>query len=178
MASSYSKKAPAPQTIEFTLTPVNNAVTFRVRAQSMVVDRGDGSTDIYFNLDFTEVSHTYADNTEHNVRIQSEELSHFGCNGELLTVLNVSNCPTLTELWCTDNQLSELDFSSNMALTQLFCSDNQLSTVALDDIFTDLLDQSNMEGFASVSIGNNPGTETCNRGIAAAKKWYVNDDFY
>jgi hypothetical protein len=48
----------------------------------------------------------------------------------------------------------------------LICDNNQLSADALNRIFTDL---PKSEGL--ISIEDNPGTDTCNRSIAADKNW-------
>jgi hypothetical protein len=56
----------------------------------------------------------------------------------------------------------------------LDCFDNQLSVDAINRIFTDLPGRSGMEA-GEIYIGDNPGTDTCNRSIATKKNWEVNE---
>jgi hypothetical protein len=161
-------------TIEFIFT--GDDVKFAATAQSITVDWGDGSTEEYHNLDSTAVVHRYAKEAEHTVRIRTEKLSAFDCVHDeyregRITALDVSNCPTLTTLGCSNNGLSALDVSRCSALTGLWCGNNQLSAAALNQLFTALPDQSGMEWGGTSVIGSNPGSETCNSSIAAAKNW-------
>jgi Leucine-rich repeat (LRR) protein len=117
-----------PPSIEFTFT--GTSIEFRVTALSMTVDWGDGTTNDYYNLNRSNVSYDdYASNAEYTVRIYAEGLSHFYCNAQRLTSLDVRNCTDLTVLSCWDNQLTSLDVSNNTALEELNCSDNQLSAL-------------------------------------------------
>ncbi|MDR0422474.1 MAG: hypothetical protein LBH72_05635 [Proteiniphilum sp.] len=158
-------KTPDSQgTIVFTFT--GNKVRFGATAESITVDWGDGPEEMPDNLDGTEVRHTYAGEAEHTVRIQAENLSFFNCNEQCLTALDVSNCIALRVLYCSSNKLSALDMSKNTALKGLACDKNQLSADALNRIFTDLPDE-----YGVILIEDNPGSDTCNRKIAAEKKW-------
>ena len=58
-------------------------------------------------------------------------IDQFSCsnNDELLTAINVSANPQLTELNCSSNQLTTLDVNKNVNLTKLDCSRNQLTTL-------------------------------------------------
>jgi Leucine-rich repeat (LRR) protein len=183
---------PATQgTIVFTFT--GNKVKFAVTAESIAVDWGDGQEEVLSSLDSTEVRHTYAGDVERTVRIQTEKLSSFSCRWQQLTALDVSNCPALTyldcgqnplstldvsgctaltHLHCENNQLSALDISGCTALRYLYCDYNQLSADAFDRIFTDLPDRSGTEK-GSIPFWGNPGTDTCDRSIAAKKNWRV-----
>jgi Leucine-rich repeat (LRR) protein len=88
------------------------------------------------------------------------------CEYNQLSELNVNGCTALTVLSCVGNQLIALDVSKNTALIMLICGKNQLSADALNRIFTDLPDE-----YGGISIGDNPGTDTCKRSIAKKKKW-------
>jgi hypothetical protein len=54
----------------------------------------------------------------------------------------------------------------------LHCSFNQLTSAALNNLFETL--PGNTEA-KSIHIGDNPGTEDCNRSIAEEKEWLVGD---
>jgi Leucine-rich repeat (LRR) protein len=87
-----------------------------------------------------------------------------------LTTLNLTGCTSLGSLDCSGNQLTSLDVSSLTSLSSLLGFNNQLSSNALNTIFENL-----PEGIPSVShliIENNPGSDTCNRGIAINKGWF------
>ncbi|MDR0421991.1 MAG: hypothetical protein LBH72_03145 [Proteiniphilum sp.] len=125
------------KSVEFTFT--GNVITFYATAKSITVDWEDGSAlGEYDNLYDTGVTHTYASNAEHTVRIQAEKLSLFNCGGKFptagsITALDVSNCTALTELHCSYNQLSALDVSKNTTLKVLRCTDNRLSTLDVSE---------------------------------------------
>jgi hypothetical protein len=123
----------------FTFTPDNRTLRFEITAQKIVVDWGDGLTNEYNNLKYTEVKHRYTDNTTRTVRIQEEKLSYFDCSSHAaddhknITVLNVDDCAALRLLNCSNNQLTNLDVSKNTVLSGLYCFDNQLSTLDISN---------------------------------------------
>ena len=115
------------------------------------------------------------------------------CGGHL-TSLDVSGAAALTELSCTQNPLTKLDLSKNTKLERLIvernqltnlkisknseltfinCEFNQLSDNALNELFGMLNSDPDLKG-KTISIGNNPGTDTCNQSIATEKSWTVN----
>ncbi len=130
-------------------------------------------------------------------------LERLNCgDNQLITFLDVSKNTALTELICWDNQLTFLDVSKNTKLRALYCNHNQLTSldvsknqtlvdltvhsnkfnaVALNTLFETLHDNiincnppfSFDEETKKIDIANNPGTETCNRNIAADKGWRV-----
>jgi hypothetical protein len=57
--------------------------------------------------------------------------------------------------------------SRNTALTELKCTDNQLTATALNALFSGL-----PACKGEIYIGNNPGSSTCDRSLAA-KGWNV-----
>jgi hypothetical protein len=120
-------------TVEFTVTTTDyKTVTFYATAKSITVDWGNGSTEMYNNLDSTEVAYTLSGKIEHTIKIQAVEMSYFSYKSHTsakVTALDVSNCSTLQKLDCRINQLSTLDVSKNTALTYLDCYDNQLSAL-------------------------------------------------
>ncbi|MDR0419943.1 MAG: hypothetical protein LBH30_00600 [Prevotellaceae bacterium] len=133
-------------TIQFTFT--NNQIVFAVTVQSMTIDWGDGTTEEYTNLNFNTdaVSHPYASNVEHTVRIYANDLSYFQCYNQQLTALDVSNNTALTYLDCGRNPLGSLNVSNNTALTWLGCFGNQLRS----------LDVSNNTALTYLDCGRNP----------------------
>ena len=56
-------------------------------------------------------------------------LTSLNCQGNRLTVLDVSENTALTRLDCGNNQLATLDMSENTALMQFYCDQNQLSSL-------------------------------------------------
>jgi Leucine-rich repeat (LRR) protein len=115
------------------------------------------------------------------------------CYSNQLTSLNASKCTALQELYCEDNQLTSLDVSKCtalqklvywgnrstsldvsecLALQDLSCGGNQLTAAALNTVFTALPNRIG-EGYALISIYDNPGSASCNRAIAENKGWQV-----
>ena len=115
-------------------------------------------------------------------------LTELRCHNNQLTSLNVSNNNILERLWCYGNQLTSLDVSNNNMLGFLWCSTNQLTTSELNTLFGTLHSNSvspfsitgtlrpiiTAEG-KLIRIGNNPGTNDCDRNIAVDKGWSVDD---
>ena len=60
-------------------------------------------------------------------------LTSLYCNGNQLTILDVSKNTALTSLYCYQNKLTVLDLSNNTALTSLDCASNQLTTLNLSN---------------------------------------------
>jgi outer membrane murein-binding lipoprotein Lpp len=176
-----------------------NGFKFVAEAESIIsIDWGDGSTEEYDHHGRAGVSHTYEeeDNDRFTVQIKATGLYHFQCGGidhYELTALSVGTCPSLTTLDCSHNDLGELFVSQNTALTVLKCSGNkltalnvsqntaleslhcqwnQLTAEALNGICEDLPRRSTV---GRMYIGDNPGTEGCDRTIANDKGWGVED---
>lgn len=101
-------------------------------------------------------------------------LSQLYCGANQLTSLDVSENRMLARLYCYSNQLTSLDVSKNTILSYLWCSNNQLSTTALNDIFK-ALPSYPQANFAGLMIGDNPGSETCDRDIVLNKGWRFDD---
>ena len=95
------------------------------------------------------------------------------CANNQLTSLDVSKNTVLERLHCIENQLTSLDVSKNIALEGLLCIGNQFATAALNALFATLHSNNVPSNF--IQIGDNPGTETCNRSIAESKGWTVLD---
>jgi hypothetical protein len=62
---------------------------------------------------------------------QNTSLTYLNCEDNELTSLDLSNNTALIESKCQGNQLTSLDVSQNSALTTLNCRSNQLSTLDL-----------------------------------------------
>ena len=102
-------------------------------------------------------------------------LTKLDCAENNLTSLDITKNTALTRLYCGDNKLTSLDVSKNTALTYLNCRDNNLSASALNKIFNDLPKGKKWDGYeqSTIYIGNNPGTDTCDKSIAENKGWIV-----
>ena len=104
-------------------------------------------------------------------------LTYLDCHNNELNSLDLSTNTALQELICWHSwQLSSLDISKNIALTSyLNCRDNNLSASALNKIFNDLPKGKKWDGYeqSTIDIGNNPGTDTCDKSIAENKGWIV-----
>lgn len=100
-------------------------------------------------------------------------LTKLNCNSCNLTSLDVSNSPSLEDLQCSGNQISTLKVNSK-TIRYLSCYSNNLSTNAINEIFKTLpINHSSDQHY--VSIGDNPGSEYCNKSIAENKGWTVNN---
>lgn len=105
-------------------------------------------------------------------------LTKLWCYHNNLTSLDVTNNIMLIDLSCGNNNLTSLDVSKNTALTYLHCENNNLSASALNKIFNDLPQGKKWNEYgqkkqSTISIGNNPGTNTCDKSIAENKGWSV-----
>ena len=119
------------------------------------------------------------------------ELLRFCCGGNQLTSLDVSKNTVMTYLTCENNQLTaldvnkntaleglhfygnqltELDVSKNIALISLWCFNNKFTSYALNNLFGTLNANA---GTKEIIIGDNPGTDDCDRSIATKKGWEV-----
>jgi hypothetical protein len=78
-------------------------------------------------------------------------------------------------LFCDETRLTALNVSKNTALWGLSCSNNRLTAIALNKMFETLHENTiDIEGETkNIGIGDNPGTDTCNTGIATHKGWEV-----
>ena len=128
-------------------------------------------------------------------------LEYLHCYHNQLTSLDVSKDTALISLDCSHNQLISLDLSKNNALTYLYCRhnqltslyvskdaielvhlllcNNQLSTAAFNSLFGILHDKT-LEGYfpmllrkKTVTIFDNPGTDSCDQSIVTNKGWDV-----
>jgi len=95
------------------------------------------------------------------------------CHTNGLTDLDLSKNTELKFLGCSYNSLSSLDVSNNPALYYLNCYSNQLSATALDDLFGTLHSNTIQGVEKTINIGDNEGTDTCDRSIAEVKGWEV-----
>lgn len=108
-------------------------------------------------------------------------LRTLSCGKNNLTSIDVSECTELGALYCYHTNITSLDISKNTKLKQLVCNDCQLSASALNQIFSDLpqgyksyqIDDSTWMSGTNIYIGNNPGSDSCNRKIAEDKKWTI-----
>jgi Leucine-rich repeat (LRR) protein len=108
------------------------------------------------------------------------------CINNSLTSLNVSGLTLLTSLSCNDNSLTSLRavdvpgatyYSSSASYPYpyyggVMAANNNLDAAALDQLYTDLADNSGGD-YALVFVGGNPGTTGHDPTIATAKNWVV-----
>ena len=104
---------------------------------------------------------------------KNAELTDLFCGKNQLTSLDVSKNLTLNRLWCNDNLLTSLDLSKNATLRELCCKNNQLSTVALNELFETLHNNTIPDNWKRICILNNFGIDTCNQSIVIKKGWTV-----
>jgi len=105
-------------------------------------------------------------------------LIQLGCENNQLTGLNMSGCSALAELSCAFNKLTSLNVSDCTMLSLLACYRNQFINTALNAFFETLHNNNTSYGNLGhkiVLIGDNPGTNDCDRSIAMKKGWVVLD---
>ncbi len=98
-------------------------------------------------------------------------LTYLECGYNNLTSLDVSKNTALTSLSCNSNNLTSLDVSKNTKLIDLRCYNNKLTSSALNKIFGDLPQVE----YGYIRMGNNPGSNTCDKSIAENKGWGVSN---
>ena len=106
------------------------------------------------------------------------KLTYLRCENNNLSSLDVSKCTKLTYLGCDQNGLTSLDVSKCTELTELRCYNNKLTSSALNKIFGDLPQGKEFDIYpyqSRITIGGNPGTDTCDRSIAENKGWKVSN---
>ena len=97
--------------------------------------------------------------------------SHAYSNSSIRTI--TINGSSMLRLECNDLSLTSLDVSNNTKLISIHCQNNQLSAAALNALFGTL--PSGIEGVSKiVYIYGNPGTDSCEKGIALHRGWLVN----
>jgi len=104
-------------------------------------------------------------NVANNVMLEALEI-----NGFPLTNIDLSKNAVLQFLSIQDNQLTNLNLSNNKNLRLVNIRNNLFLPNALDDLFRTLHD---IPVQKEIRIGNNPGTDECDIGIATAKGWSV-----
>lgn len=132
-------------------------------------------------------------------------LSMLDVSGNKLTSLNLEGNPYLYYLYCSDNQIEELDIEINnflqrieaqgnklshlnlsqqVNLRELLIQNNQFGAEALQEIFTDIPNVSEVEvgdnvveWMRQLNISYNPGTSAANVAKAEEKGWFVTADY-
>jgi hypothetical protein len=114
-------------------------------------------------------------------------LNTLTCNGNFLTSLDVSGLTALETLTCNGNSLTSLravgvpgmpGYGSGASYASpyyggVMAANNSLDATALDQLYTDLKDNTVAGGYALVFVGGNPGTTGDDPTIATAKQWIV-----
>jgi Leucine-rich repeat (LRR) protein len=90
------------------------------------------------------------------------DLTYLNCEGNPLSILDVSQNTSLTYLNCEDNQLTSLDLSNNTALIESKCQSNNLTSidVSQNSALTILNCRSNQ--LTSLDVSNNLALTTLN----------------
>ena len=160
--------------LNLTLQQFNIASFLILGSGTVNIDWGDGSLDNIDEISDLLISyyHNYSNRLSYTITIGGENITHFYCNNNNLTNLDVSNNTALTYLDCYSNQLTSLDVRNNTALTQLDCSSNQLSAAGLNALF-EILPERIIPGGSTINISNNPGSATCDPSIATNRGWLV-----
>jgi hypothetical protein len=120
------------------------------------------------NLRFLECYDNYLTSLDvtHNVLLEGLSISVSG------TSLDVSKNSKLKRLNCGGGNLTSLEVSKNTELVSIYCSGNNLSVDALNALFSSLLPKTASDN-AAIYIGDNSGTDDCDRSIATGKGWTV-----
>jgi len=107
-------------------------VKFVFRGEGTItIDWGNGNTSKkkIVSTDVKVFTHFYYKKSHQKISIYGNNLTHFTCNGNKITHLDVSNSKLLKYLQCSNNQLSNLDVCNNTALQFLQCSKNNLTVL-------------------------------------------------
>jgi hypothetical protein len=133
------------------------------------VDWGNGvTTEELSERSKTDYEWKYSQASQHTIKIIGGNIQYLSINGNQLTRLDVGKNTALKELYCRENQLTSLNVGKNTALTYLGCYGNQFSAKSLNALFKTLHSNG-----GSIYIGDNPGTNDCDRSIATNKGWEV-----
>jgi hypothetical protein len=114
-------------------------------------------------------------------------LTSLFCQNNSLTSLDVSGLTALTSLNCNGNSLTSLRavgltgvtyYGSTVSYTSpyyggVMAANNSLDANALNQLYTDLADNTVAGGYALVFVGGNPGTTGDDPTIATVKNWIV-----
>jgi len=111
---------------------------------------------------------------------KNTKLESLNVNNNQLTSLDLNNNTALTFLYSRHNQLTNIVVSKDATeLVHLLLNDNQLSNSAFNSLFGVLHDKT-LEGYfpmllrrKTVTIFNNPGTDSSDQCIVANKGWDV-----
>lgn len=103
------------------------------------VDWGDGTTQQIDNEQggALRMEHIYIGVGTWHIAVEGDETHtitslHYTCTTCILSWLNVSNCPVLTDLYCVDQNLCSLDVSQNPRLERLVCRNNRLKILNIE----------------------------------------------
>ena len=82
-------------------------------------------------------------------------LTYLNCEGNQLSILDVSQNTSLTYLECQVNQLSSLDISQNTGLLYLYTRDNQLTNLDISNNISLIDLECHYNQITSLNVGNN-----------------------
>ena len=123
---------------QFTLTVETDSILrFTLNADSLTIDWGDGTTEVYAPCGSRSVAHSYETFAAHTVTALTKNLTSLEITGEDFSApgtpvkpctLDVSRCPALISLRCNHILLATgLDVSKNTKLASLNCFNTQLT---------------------------------------------------
>jgi Leucine-rich repeat (LRR) protein len=102
---------------------------------------------------------------------KNSALINLSCDMNRLTALDVSKNGALESLICNGNLLASIQIGEeNARLKSVYCSGNLLTAEALNTIFT------SVPYSGTMTIYGNPGSATCDTGIAVQKNWLLTSD--
>ena len=125
----------------------------------VTVNWGDGSAveqipvTLINNYGEAVLKHTYSEMNNYNVSIQAENIKKIEAKGNDILSINLTNIPSIRELYIDNNKITELDLSNKSELKYLSCSNNYLTQLEVSSTNILALDCSNNK-LNSLSISN------------------------
>ena len=118
--------------IEMKGYPSDGRMSFTATGKSLTIDWGDGTIEeVMPNAIERIFNHEYLNNNLRIITITTDGMTSFGCSSAngIYHELRFGDCPDLKEVYCDGNSLTVLDISRSRALELLDCSYNQLTSL-------------------------------------------------
>ena len=105
-------------------------------SSNITVDWGDGIIQeipivVEDNYGENILSHTYSNMNRYNVSIIAEDIQKFQAVQSGLLTIDLSNAPSIRELYIDNNRIDSLNLSNNLELQYISCSNNYLSQLKI-----------------------------------------------
>jgi Leucine-rich repeat (LRR) protein len=109
--------------------------TFRISAEMIFIDWGDGSNnwEKFIDTNFHRFHRSYTDVQPRTIKIYGEAITGLDVANNHLTELYINDNELLTKLYCPHNLLTSLDISSAPNLQVLEVSWNRLNSLKMSD---------------------------------------------